>query len=145
MRVKPLAVALVFIVALTFGLHMVRSNVASYADYPRRVITASEVEVIVEIPAGASGSDVGQLLFEREIVESASAYFSVAVGDRRSERVSPGNHRVSKRISSAQALEQLLDPDRIPNLIKVFEGAWKSEITTSMIIKHSIGRIFIVL
>ena len=133
MKVKPLALALVFIVALTFGIHLLRSNATSSADYPRRVITTSEVEVIVEIPAGATGSDVGRILFNKGVVKSAAAYFGAAVSDKKSEQVSPGNHRLSRQISATQALEQLLDPNRIPNLIKVFEGAWESEVMTSMI------------
>jgi UPF0755 protein len=30
-------------------------------------------------------------------------------------------------------LEQLLDPERIPNLVRVFEGNWKSEIAKSLV------------
>jgi UPF0755 protein len=37
------------------------------------------------------------------------------------------------KISARQALDQLLDPDRIPNLIKVAEGAWKSEVIKAFI------------
>jgi UPF0755 protein len=36
------------------------------------------------------------------------------------------------KISAAQALEQLLDPSRIPNLIKIYEGGWKSEVVESL-------------
>jgi UPF0755 protein len=66
-------------------------------------------------------------------VKSAQAYFRVAVGDARSQKVAPGSHRLTLKISSRQALDQLLDPDRIPNLIKVAEGAWKSEVKKAFI------------
>jgi UPF0755 protein len=42
--------------------------------------------------------------------------------------VAPGSHRLTLKISAQQALEQLLDPERIPNLIRINEGAWRSEI-----------------
>jgi UPF0755 protein len=90
-------------------------------------------EVVIDIPAGASGSDIASLLYESGVVKSAQSYFRVAVADARSQKVAPGQHRLTKKISALQALEQLLDPDRIPNLIKVNEGAWKSEILQSLV------------
>jgi len=90
-------------------------------------------EVVIDIPAGSSGSSIAQILFQEGVIKSAEAFFRVAVGDKRSEKIAPGNHRVSQNISARQALEQLLDPDRIPNLIRVYEGNWKSEIAKSLV------------
>jgi len=90
-------------------------------------------EVIIDIPAGSSGSAIAVLLFDSEIIKSSEAFFRVAVGDKRSEKIAPGNHRLTKTISAQQALDQLLDPERIPNLIKVYEGSWKSEIAKSLV------------
>ncbi len=73
------------------------------------------------------------LLFDNEIIKSSEAFFRVAVGDKRSEKIAPGNHRLTKTISAQQALDQLLDPDRIPNLIRIYEGNWKSEIAKSLV------------
>ena len=73
------------------------------------------------------------MLFENNVVKSSEAFFRVAVGDKRSEKIAPGNHRLSLEISAKQALDQLLDPNRIPNLIRVNEGSWKSEIVTSLV------------
>jgi UPF0755 protein len=61
-------------------------------------------------------------------VKSTQAFFRVAVADERSQKVAPGSHRLTLKISAQQALEQLLDPERIPNLIRINEGAWRSEI-----------------
>jgi UPF0755 protein len=94
---------------------------------------ADQSEVVIDIPAGSSGSSIAQILFEEGVIKSAEAFFRVAVGDKRSEKIAPGNHRVSQNISARQALEQLLDPDRIPNLIRVYEGNWKSEIAKSLV------------
>ena len=132
MKFVRLAGALTFVVILTLGLHQVRSGVSSAPDFPTRSITNAEQEVIIEIASGTSGSDLAQLLFKEKVIKSSSAYFRLAVADKRSTKVSPGAHRLNLRISAAQALNQLLDPARIPNLIKVFEGAWKSEIIESM-------------
>ena len=133
---NPLArviAAFAFAGILTLSIHMVRSNVSVAPDYPTAVVSQSSLKVIVEIPAGATGSQVGQLLFEKDITKSALAYFRAAVADSRSAQVAPGAHELNTQISARQALEQLLDPARIPNLIKIFEGGWKSEVVESMI------------
>jgi len=112
---------------------LLRTGTTSAPDYPSITIVANKPEVTIEIPAGASGSDIARLLFEDGVVKSSEAFFRVAVGDQRSEKIAPGAHRLTTQISAAQALDQLLDATRIPNLIRVPEGAWKSEITDSLI------------
>ena len=125
--------ALVFVVLLSLSLHMVRSNVATAPDFPTRVITSNDPEILIDIASGMTGSELAALLFEMKVIESSSAYFRLAVSDKRSAKVSPGAHRLTLNISAAQALEQLLDPVRIPNLIRVYEGNWKSEIAKSLV------------
>ena len=115
------------------SLFILRTNSSSAPDFPTVAIVAQLPEVTLDIPTGASGSDIARLLFENGVVKSSDAFFRVAVGDKRSEKIAPGAHRLSQKISAAQALEQLLDPKRIPNLIRVAEGAWKSEVIDSLI------------
>jgi len=132
MKFVRISGALAFVVLLSLSLHVVRSNVASAPDFPTRVITSSDPEIVIDITSGTTGSELAAILFEKKVIESSSAYFRLAVADKRSAKVSPGAHRLTLKISAAQALEQLLDPVRIPNLIKVIEGAWKSEIIGSL-------------
>jgi UPF0755 protein len=105
-----------------------RSQTSSAPDFQSVESVQGLEEKTIEIPKGATGSQIASILFEAGIVKSSQAYFRVAVGDSRSEKVAPGSHRLTLRISAQQALEQLLDPERIPNLIRVAEGAWKSEV-----------------
>jgi UPF0755 protein len=131
--IKRLLLSLLLIFALTLGLFTMRSQNASAPDYPYAQILSSTPEAIVEIPKGATGSEIAQILFEDGVVKSAASYFQTAVGDVRSQKVAPGSHRINLEISAKQALEQLLDPSRIPNLLKVFEGEWKSEVAQSLV------------
>ena len=124
---------MVFVLALTYSLHLVRNSSTKAPDFAVRVIDANEPEVVVDIKSGATGYEVAKLLFINKVTKSISTYFRLAVSDKNSERVSPGSHRLTLSISAAQALEQLLDPTRIPNLIKVFEGAWSVEIVDSLL------------
>ena len=119
---------MVFILALTYSLHFVRSSSLKAPDFAVRVIDVNEPEVVVDVELGATGYEVAELLFKNKVTKSVSAYFRVAVANKNSEKVAPGSHRLTLSISATQALEQLLDPTRIPNLIKVFEGAWSDEI-----------------
>jgi len=126
-------VAFLFVAVLSLSIHTVRSSVSSAPDFPTASIGANSPVIVVEIPAGASGSAVGQILYENKVTKSALAYFRAAVADPRSAQVAPGAHELNIGISARQALAQLLDPARIPNLIKVFEGGWKSEVIESLI------------
>ena len=126
-------VSMGLIFALTIGIFTVRSQNSSAPDYPFAQLMQSSPEVVIEIPKGATGSQIAQILFENGVVKSASSYFQTAVGDERSQKVAPGAHRINLEISAEQALEQLLDPNRIPNLLKVFEGEWKSEVGQSLV------------
>ena len=116
------------VVLFTFSLFLMRSQTSSAPDFQSVESVQGLKEKTIEIPKGATGSQIASILFEADIVKSSQAYFRVAVGDSRSEKVAPGSHRLTLRISAQQALEQLLDPERIPNLIRVAEGAWKSEV-----------------
>ena len=125
--------AFLFVGVLSLSIHSVRSNVSAAPDFPTATIEAKSKIIVIEIPTGATGSDVGRILYENNVTKSALAYFRAAVADPRSAQVAPGAHELNVKISARQALEQLLDPVRIPNLIKIFEGGWKSEIVDSLI------------
>jgi UPF0755 protein len=130
---KRLIGAGLVIVLFTFSLFLMRSQSSSAPDFNDVQSVQDLPEVIVEIPNGATGSQIASILFESGVVRSSQAYFRIAVGDARSQKVAPGSHRMTLKISARQALDQLLDPDRIPNLIRVAEGAWKSEVEKAFI------------
>jgi UPF0755 protein len=130
---KRLVAAGLIVFLFTLSLFLIRSTSSSAPDFQTQSSVSGLDEVVIDIPAGASGSTIAGILFEAGVVKSSAAYFRVAVADSRSQKVAPGRHRLSVKISAQQALEQLLDPNRIPNLIKVNEGAWKSEIVDALI------------
>ncbi len=129
---KQFGVVAVLVIAIG-AIFVMRIGPSPAPDYPINTALSAASEVIIDIPAGSSGSAIAVLLFNSEIIKSSEAFFRVAVGDKRSEKIAPGNHRLTKTISAQQALDQLLDPERIPNLIKVYEGSWKTEIAKSLV------------
>ena len=132
-KLKRLVAAGLIALLFTLSLFLIRSSSNSAPDFERQISVVGLDEVVIDIPAGASGSTIGGILFEAGVVKSSEAYFRVAVADSRSQKVAPGQHRLTVGISAQQALDQLLDPNRIPNLIKVNEGAWKSEIVDALV------------
>jgi len=129
---RRLVVAGVVIASITLSLFLLRSQSTSTPDYQVMAQVAGAPEIIITIPSGATGSAIARILFDQGVTKSVSAYFKVAVADPRSQKVAPGSHRLTQKIAAKQALDQLLDPTRIPNLLKVFEGQWISEIATSL-------------
>lgn len=130
MKQALLRVFLAFSMVLlfTFTAHEFRSTSSSAADFPMRSISESDQLVEIPISQGSSGSTIAKLLFTSGVIQSSQSFFKLAVIDDRASRIAPGIHLLNKEISAEQALLQLLDPKRIPNLVRVFEGAWNSEI-----------------
>jgi UPF0755 protein len=131
--VKPRLIAGFICITVVGAFFLSRSGPTAAPDYSTNTAISSSSEVIIDIPSGSAGSDIAQLLFENKVVKSSDAFFRVAVGDKRSEKIAPGNHRLTQEISAQQALDQLLDPNRIPNLIRIYEGGWKSEVVASLL------------
>jgi len=122
------AIALVLVAILTLVIHQFRSTGTNTADFPVRTVTNSEQLIDVHVAEGSTGSEIAAQLFELGIIESSESFFKVAVSDVRAARIAPGIHQLNNKIAATQALDQLLDPTRIPNLIKIFEGGWNTEI-----------------
>lgn len=119
-------VGLGLIATTTLSLHFVRASGGSAPDFPCG--SSLEATANINIASGESGSEIAQSLFDAGVVKSSEAYFRVAVGDPRSQKVAPGNHEINLNLCAAEALNQLLDSARITGLININEGAWLSEI-----------------
>jgi UPF0755 protein len=123
--------ALAVVVLFTAVVHEVRKGGGGAPDFPCSQNAASEVEI--SISKGATGADIAQQLLESGVTKSSAAFFRLAVGDKRSQRIAPGSHRIQIGICSQDALDQLLDPKRIVGLINIFEGAWNTEVVAQMV------------
>jgi UPF0755 protein len=131
--IRRLGIAAVVILAFTFGLREINQTGASYANFPDRVISENEDTVSISIPTAATGSEIAALLQEAGVVASAESFFRAAVANPKAASIAPGTHSLSLKISGNTALDQLLDPKRIADLIKIAEGAWNSEVFAQMI------------
>jgi UPF0755 protein len=121
--------ALASCVLFTGAVHLFRPGIAQAPDYP---CAKNGSEVIVHIDTGATGLEIARELFKNRVVKSSEAYFRAAVGDPRSSKVAPGDHRLTIENCAKNVLQQLLDNKRIVGLIDIQEGMWLSEILPQM-------------
>ncbi|WP_131105010.1 endolytic transglycosylase MltG [Ornithinimicrobium sufpigmenti] len=85
-------------------------------------------EVMVEIPQGASGGEIGEILVQSDVVASASAFTAALAADARSSSIQPGTYRMAEQMSSQAALSRLLDGGfREVNGVTIREGLWVAE------------------
>ena len=129
-NLRILALAGTFILLLTLGLREIAPGPRTAPDYDGM---NRGPEVVIHIETGMSGSDVGNILEENGVVKSALAYFRAAVANPESQRIAPGEHRIEQRIPASEAIEQLLDADRIVNLVRIRDGARLTEVVEELV------------
>lgn len=128
-KFRPLLFAGIFVIALTIGLRSVAPGPRPAPDFETG---KPGPEITIHIDTGMTGSEIGELLFKNGVVKSSLAYFRVAVSDSRSNAIAPGEHLIETRIPARTALKQLLDTDRIVNLIRIRDGARLIEVVEEM-------------
>ncbi len=85
-------------------------------------------EVLVEIPQGAGGGQIAEILAKEDVVASAGAFTAALQADPRSSSIQPGTYRMANQMSSQAALARLLDGSfREINGVTIREGLWVSE------------------
>lgn len=89
--------------------------------------------MLIDVSQGESGASIAKDLANNGVVKSSTAFYRLAVSDIRSSSISPGLHRIDRKICAKEALNQLLDRTRIENLISIAEGQWNSEIHQRLI------------
>lgn len=98
---------------------------ASQADYEG----PGTGEVLVEIPEGAGGGQIAQILAGADVVASSAAFTAALQADPRSGSIQPGTYRMANQMSSQAALARLLDGNyREINGVTLREGLWTSEV-----------------
>jgi UPF0755 protein len=124
-RILAVVVLLAVVGALAAGTFYVGSRVldrlsgSTAQDYEGE----GSGEVVVLVEPGHTAGDVADTLVAADVVASRAAFFDVAAADPRSTGLQPGSYRLRSKMSSAAALELLLDPSaRVVGRVTVPEG-----------------------
>ena len=122
-----LVAAALLMALITFTLREIANQPRALPDFESGM---SEGSTTLVIESGESGSEIAKKLESAGVIKSAETFFRLAVGDSRSSRIAPGTYRLETKIPAAEALEQLLDLDRVIGLISVRDGARLDEVVT---------------
>lgn len=86
-------------------------------------------EIIIEVPQGAGGGQIAEVLAENDVVASAAAFTAAAAVEPESVSIQPGSYRMAEQMSAEGALDRMLDPQyRVVQGVTVREGLWKEEV-----------------
>ena len=115
-------VAIIVVLALLVGLVVVATrllDLGSDADYPG----PGTGEVSVEIPKGASLTDMANVLVAADVVKSTSAFLNAAEANDDATHIQPGTYRLRTQMRAADAVAALLNPAyRVIEKVTVPEG-----------------------
>ncbi|MGW4492220.1 endolytic transglycosylase MltG [Streptomyces sp. NPDC004376] len=78
--------------------------------------------VVVQVPKGAGGADIGRLLKDKGVVESVDAFVSAQLANPQGKSLQDGVYTLQKHMSAASAVELMLSPKSRSNLI-IAEGS----------------------
>ncbi len=85
-------------------------------------------QVQVEIPEGATASDIGNLLKEAGVVKSHDAFVEAASADQEAAlSIQPGIYSLREQMSAESALQMLTDPSTL-NVLTIPEGLRATEV-----------------
>ncbi|MEO3755674.1 endolytic transglycosylase MltG [Streptomyces sp. B6B3] len=85
-------------------------------------------QVQVEIPEGATASDIGNLLKEAGVVKSHDAFVEAASADQEAAlSIQPGVYSLRQEMSAESALQMLTDPSTL-NVLTIPEGLRATEV-----------------
>ncbi len=122
----------VVVVGGYFALQVVTGLIPSFqrsddtiADYPG----PGGSEVAIEVPEGAGGGQIAEILADNDVVASSAAFAAAAAVNSDSVSIQPGSYSMLEQMSAEQALDRMLDPEfRNVNGVTVREGLWKAEV-----------------
>jgi UPF0755 protein len=98
-------------------------------------------KVTIVIPKGASGVQIGRILESAGVVKNASAFVDAAGQDQRSVAIQPGTYALHKQMSSASALEVLVEPqNRIVRRVTVPEGRRAEQVADLLVKKGGFSK-----
>lgn len=85
--------------------------------------------VVVTIPEGATGTKIGEVLHEADVVKSSEAFVEAFKANPRAQSIMPGSYLLNSKQSGVSAVAALLDPaSRAENTVTIPEGFTKAQV-----------------
>ena len=110
---------LLVLAALVFGFLKVKDLLSGPDDYTGQ----GTGKVVIEVPAGANGQQIADILASKDVVKSSEAFYQVSLNDDRAQSIQPGFYQLRKQMSAKAALDALVDrKNRVEGRVVVPEG-----------------------
>lgn len=94
-------------------------------DYPG----PGEVDVLVEIPEGATLTDIANVLVDHDVVQSRKAFLNAAQDTPGAAAIQPGSYRLKTKMSAKDAVAALINLDNlVRNQVTIPEGLRNSQV-----------------
>ena len=94
---------------------------------------AGEESVEVEIPDGASGQEIGQILYDKGVVASVGAFADAYAANANSGNIQAGTYTLKTKMSAANAVAALLDPASQARRLTIPEGFTQTQVKEKLV------------
>ncbi len=124
-------VTLLIVLAVLFGGYKVVGKAMDFFGGPADYTGQGTGSVVVEIPSGATGQQIANILKKEDVVKSAEAFYQLSLNDSRFQAVQAGFFKLRKQMSAEWAMRELVDrKNRVEGKVTIPEGARVTSIIT---------------
>ena len=90
-------------------------------------------DVVVEIPQGASTTEMANILLAADVIKTAKAFQSAAARNPDTRNIKYGLYKLRTQIPASTSIEMLLDPaNQVKNQFQISEGLRLSQVLASL-------------
>ncbi|MEJ7635699.1 endolytic transglycosylase MltG [Aeromicrobium sp.] len=137
-------VVLLVLVAVVFGGYLAWGKASTFLNGPADYTGAGSGSVVVGIPTGSGGSQIADILADKDVVKSAEAFYQLSLKDTRFQSIQAGFYKVPKKMSAENAMKALIDKGNIvtapgESRVTIPEGARLKSITKIIAAKTQIS------
>jgi UPF0755 protein len=117
-------VLLIVILAIAFGGYKALGKAQSFLGGPEDYSGQGTGSVTIEIPKGANGQQIADILAKKDVVKSAEAFYQLALKDSRFQSIQAGFYKLRKQMSAEWAMRELTDRgNRVEGKVTIPEGS----------------------
>ena len=87
----------------------------------------------MEIPDGASGQEIGQILYDKGVVASVGAFADAYAANANSGNIQAGTYTLKTKMSAANAVAALLDPASQARRLTIPEGFTQTQVKEKLV------------
>jgi len=139
---KPWArriITLLVVLLVIFGGVKAWGKVSHMLNGPEDYVGQGSGSVVVEIPKGANGQQIANILAKNDVVKSAEAFYQLSIKDARSQTIQAGFYQLRKQMSAEWAMRELTDKtNRVEGKVTIPEGSRVGQIVSIIAAKTKI-------